>query len=539
MSKPKVARLVVDGEILPHPPSSPPEPSRSGGSEPPRARGGAGEALSRELANLPATDLGNAKRFLRRFGHLFLFVREWGWLVWDGRRWARSGAEGQLEDMIKRTIELIGDEVRAVTATNDDRVVGQKRKKPVQLSEALAEWALKSQQAGHVNCIKGLVQSDRERHVSVFDADPMLINLLNGTLVVRKDSHDPYVQLKPHDRDDLITKLAQVAYDPEATCPLFDRFLDRVQPDVGVGGSKPTQRFLDQWGGLSLTGDASEQKLAFFWGKGRNGKSVWVDTVAHITGDYAETVPIETFLDSGRARRGGEASPDLAILPGVRLLRTSEPEKGAKLAESLIKLTTGGEPIKARHLNRDFFSFQPQFKLTIQGNYRPKIDGTDEGIWGRLYLIPWKIFIPPAERDPNLARKLRDEAPGILNRLLAGLCDWMDNGLTIPEAVTEATEAYRADSDPLGRFLATCTATRMGARVQSSDMHRVFCAWAKANGEREWTSTGLGRALRERGIPDKKADVIWWLDIELTKGVGDFIDWEGNVISGGSKYGDE
>jgi putative DNA primase/helicase len=325
-----------------------------------------------------------------------------------------------------------------------------------------------------------------------------------------------YVIFAPHDPGDLITKLAPVDYDPAAARPAFDTFLAEVQPQA------ENRRFLAQWHGLSATGETSEQKLAVYWGKGRNGKSTLIDALAHVLGDYSETVPIETFLAEGKGRNAGAATPDLAILPGVRFLRTSEPDRGAKLAEALIKLVTGGEPILARHLNRDYFRFYPQFKLTISGNYRPEIRGSDEGIWRRVQLVPWTVTIAKEKIDPDLGSKLQGEASGILNWLLDGLCDWLDNRLTVPADVTEATDSYRAESDPLGRFLAVCTERAEGLRVQSSVLHRLFLAWAKANCEREWSAQGFGRAMREKGYKSVNSQFIWWVDINTTRRAEDF-----------------
>lgn len=497
------------------------QPSQSGeppSDDPPGGQGG------RACCDFALTDLGNAKRFVARFGSEFAYVREWGWLAWDGRRWAKGGAEKRLEDAIKLTIELIANEARELRDGPDDHVVKVVKGQPLRRSDVHKAWAETSQSNSHIACVKGLVLSDLERQVGEFDAELTAINVLNGTLRVSKHPTDPYVVLHPHRREDLITKLAPVIYDPAAACPLFDKYLNEVQPAPDM------QRYLDAWGGLSLTGIAV-QTLLFLYGNGRNGKSVWVDAVASVAGDYAESVPIETFLDQGRSKKGSDATPDLAALPGVRLLRTSEAERGSKLAESLIKAVTGGEPIRARHLNKDFFSFKPQFKLTIQGNYRPKIVGADEGIWGRLQLVPWGVFLPPERRDRTLPLKLQAEASGILNRLLSGLCDFLDNDLPVPGVVQESTKQYREDMDPLGRFLEACTEPKIGDRVQATEMHRVFNAWARANGETEWTAKGLGSALRDRGLPSKKADVIWWLDIRLTKSEADFGQPKGDGIS--------
>lgn len=484
-----------------------------------------GSDLDQRLAFFPLTDLGNAERFVERHRGRFLFCPTMGWLAWDGRRWGPDGADGLILRAEHDTARAIQAEADAIRESDRDlRIDVKKDGTVVMLSDKIAAWGRTSEGASRLGAIAKRAAPYLEVAPAALDADPMRINVLNGTLAIATRDDGSYVVLRPHEPTDLITKLAPVAYDPSAACPAFDAFLARVQPDPTV------RRFLDQWSGLSLTGDTGEQKLVFHHGTGRNGKSVYVDAVGHVAGDYAATIPIETFLETGRARRGGEATPDLATLPGVRMLRTSEPEKGAKLAEALIKLATGGEPINARHLNKPFFSFKPCFKLTIQGNYRPKVDGTDEGIWGRLTLVPWGVFIPKPERDRGLGLKLRAEASGILNRLLSGLCDWLDNGLVIPAEVEVATETYRADSDPIGRFLAACTRPLIGARAQSTALHTLYGAWARVNGEAPRNQTVFGKALKERGLADKKSGVQWWLDIEMVKHPNDFVDFHGEPL---------
>lgn len=478
------------------------------------------EALNERLAFFPLTDLGNAERFVARFEDHFRWCPAIGWLYWDGRRWARDGADGRVALAEHRTARAIQREADSIRGTLRDKVIDPAKGKT--LSDKIAAWGRTSEASGHLGAIGKRAAAYLEVATTDLDANPWLINVLNGTLVVNRKAGDgEAITFRGHDPADLITKLAAVRYDPDAVSPVYDDFLAYVQP------GEAERVFLHQWGGLSLTGDTSEQKLAFFYGKGKNGKSTLVDAWGLIAGDYGETVPIETFLDQGRARGAGQATPDLALLPGVRMLRTSEPEKGAKLAESLIKLVTGGEPIQARHLNRDFFKFYPSFKLTLSGNYRPTVDGTDDGIWRRVMLVPWAVTVPEERRDRQLGDKLKLEASGIFNRLLDGLRDWLDRGLVTPETVTKATEEYRSDSDPLGRFLAVCVKVSPGERVQSSEMHKLFTAWAAASGERAWTPQGLGRALGERGLRKKQSNVIWWLDVELLKRVAEFVDADG------------
>ncbi len=532
--------------------SGSPEPSRTGedADNAPAGETGAGgrgdareaevpdAASDADLAMEPCTDLGNAQRFIARHGRRFLHVREWGWLHYDGRRWSREGAQGRLERAVQDTIWRIADEIDALEGSPSALdTVDYERGKPVSRIQQLRKWALKSQGAGHVACVAGLALAKLERQAQDFDRDLYAFNVQNGTLFFGRRGGKAGFSLKPHDPDHLITKISPVAYDPAARCERYDRFLMEVQPPPADSDDLSMHRFLHQWGGLSLIGDTSEQKLVFLYGKGRNGKGVWVEAIAHVAGEYAQSTPIETFLDSGRARRGGEASPELAELAGVRLLRTSEPKKGAKLDDGLIKLVTGGDEMRARFLNKDLFKLVPRFKLTMQGNYRPKIADNSESIWNRIQLVPFPVFFQPDQRDPKLLDKLKAEASGILNRLIDGLLDWIENGLIQPQSVKDATESYRSDSDPIGRFLEVCTRPEIGKRVQSSALHALYLAWAKANGEFEQSAVAFGRILADRGLPKKKADTVWWLDMTTTKELSDFVDSHGRPIAGDTLEG--
>lgn len=468
------------------------------------------------LAWHPLTDLGNAERCAARFKDRLKYVAAVGWLWWDGQRWSREGADEKIQRAAHETARAIQDEAAAIRGTDADTAFETKRDgKVVHHSDRLASWGRASESAQKLSAIAKHAAPYLSVDAGELDADPWAINVLNGTIIIRHDAgDDDPIRFVPHDPDRLITKLAPVFYDPAARCERYDSFLAEVQP------APEMRRFLHAWAGYSATGSIEEQKLCFFYGKGRNGKSTLVDTWSTVFGDYGETVPIETFVDQGRGRNAGAATPDLAILPGIRFLRTSEPEKNAQLAESLIKLTTGGEPIQARHLNRDYFKFRPAFKLTMSGNYRPKISGTDEGIWRRVILVPWPVTVEKPE--PHLLERLAGEASGILNRILDGLRDYLDNGLQLPAAVKQATQDYREDSDPLGRFLAECVATSPGDRVAARRMHEVYSAWAHAYGEHIWKPKGLSQALQERGFFSIRSNGKFWNNVRLSRSEIDF-----------------
>ncbi|AMK19345.1 DNA primase [Sphingobium sp. MI1205] len=491
----------------------------------------------------PMTDFGIGERLIARHGTAFRFTTAKGWLGWDDRRWRvldqdKDGPPpSELQSAIFDTIRAIQAEARAVrqTGIHDpdsnphglDRLIPSGRKN-VLLSALLAKFGRESETAGKPSSIAKLAQKWLTVSIEAFDCDPFAINVLNGTLRFERyrDSDGrrrARFSLEAHRREDLNTKLAPVAFDPDAICPIYDDFFAWAHPDGGM------RRYLHQVVGYTATGDTGEQKLWFHYGLGANGKSTAMDLWAHVLGDYAGTIGIETFLDQGIKKRGDAASPDLARLGGVRLLRASEPERGAKLNEALIKAATGGEPMAVRALHRGFFDLLPLFKLHIGGNYKPSIPGTDEGIWRRMKLVPWNAHVADGERDEQLPLKLRAEAAGVLNHMVRGLLDWLANGLIEPDAVREATAQYREDSDPLARFLKLCTAQDQQGRVQSSRLYEVFQAWCKAAGEREWTPVGFSKAMLDKGFVKKTSNGVQWLGMRLVREVGDFVDEHGRV----------
>lgn len=502
--------------------------------------------LHLRCARFPFTDFGIAERFQARFGDQYRFTTAKGWLGWDERRWKvldqdEKTPPAEIIDAVWRTIRAIQDEARVVEDSGEGGhgldFAYIKAKQLRWHHQDVAMFGRQSETSGKPASIQLLARRWLTVPIESFDCDPMAVNVLNGTLRFRRETVDgvkrAWVQLEPHDRADLNTRLAPVIYDPAATCTVYDGFIEWAQPVARM------RRYLHQWAGYSISGDISEQKLHFWYGLGANGKSTAIDIWAHVAGDYAGTIGIETFLDQGIKKRGEQASPDLARLGGVRLLRASEPERGAKLNEALIKAATGGEPMAVRALHRGFFDLSPLFKLTIGGNYRPDIPGTDEGIWRRMKLIPWEQHRAEDERDEDLPAKLRAEASGVFNHMVRGLIDWLENGLVEPDEVKAATQQYREDSDPLARFLRLCTEPDEAGKVQSSRLYGVFQAWCKVAGEKEWTQKGFSKALLDKGHRKKASDGMQWLGMRLIREAHDFVDAEGRPKEQLDEAGDD
>ncbi|MBD9528391.1 phage/plasmid primase, P4 family [Paracoccus sp. PAR01] len=496
----------------------------------------------RDCAELPLNDHGNGQRFVRHFGDDVIWVPRVGWFVWTGQRWEQDADEIAVRRRAQRLGGLIEQEIpHLVLEEWQMRKLGEGRdlrRRAGELDEIIARGgdeadaartersALNPRLADIDNLGKVLTSKrkdhrgfartsgntariqaamtegavDLARYLAVLDAEGLDVNCASGVLRFSVDptgdmgfGPESKVTLLAHARELLMTKMMPVDYDPDARAPAFEKFLTRIQPQTEM------RAFLQRWIGLSMTALTGEQKLCFFYGGGGNGKSVLVDLIARIMGDYASTAKIESL--TGRNRRGGgEATPDLIPLVGARMVRASEPEEGEKLQEGLIKELTGGEPILVRALNKDFFEFHPLFKLTISGNHKPDIRGLDDGIWRRVLLVPFDVQIPKAERDPALGEKLWAERSGILNWMIAGLLSYLEGGLREPAAVLDATKEYREQSDPIGLFLdSACVVTGDSAdSVPTKDLVLAFNYWMDQRGEGQWKERTISLRLKEK-----------------------------------------
>jgi putative DNA primase/helicase len=422
----------------------------------------------------PCTDYGNAQRFVQDHGEEIRFVPRWNArMEWDGRRLTRDSTLSW-ERRAKATLR--GCLIAAAALPDKDK-------------DQLVRHAQRSESRQGIANMLELAKSEAEiviRHDDL-DADPWLLNVLNGTLDLRTGV------LRPHHVSDLITKLAPVEFDPTAKAPQFLRFLTRV-----LAGDEETIRFLQRFIGYCLTGDTREQVLLFLHGLGANGKSTLIEAIRWMLGDLAKTMDFSTLTI--RKQEGGPR-PDLAALVGARAAIASEVEDGSRLAEVVVKQLTGGEVISCRSLYQEPFEFRPTFKVLLAANHRPAIRGTDLAIWRRVCMVPFSVTIPENERDAELPQKLRAELPGILNWALEGCRAWQSGGLAPPASVRAATDEYRQSMDTLGAFIAErCSTAFADGNAGASDLFRAYDSWAKENGEHALGSRKFGEKLLEKGF---------------------------------------
>lgn len=295
---------------------------------------------------------------------------------------------------------------------------------------------------------------------------------------------------------DGITKTTAVAPAENADCPLWLRFLDET-----TGRDAEMVRFLRQWFGYCLTGDTREHALVFVFGPGGNGKSVFLNVLTGILGDYAATATMDAFI----AAHGDKHSTDLAMLRGARLVTASETEEGRQWAEARIKQLTGGDPITARFMRQDNFTYRPQFKLTIVGNHKPVLRTVDDAQRRRFNLVPFNH--KPETPDKALEQKLRTEWPAILRWAIDGCLDWQTNGLARPSSVAKATADYFADQDLLGQWIDEECDSEPGNRWKSATSAALFASWlgySTRAGEKAGSRKSFAEELERRGFENRK-----------------------------------
>lgn len=438
---------------------------------------------TRELLREHRTDRGNARRLVIAHGHDLRYCAAWGqWFVWDGRRWGRDLTQ-EVERRAKDAALRIYTEAATAEAESERK--------------DLASWARKSESAARLRDMVRLAQSEPEIAMAPdsLDADPWLLNVRNGTLDLRSGD------LRPHNPNDLITKLGDVDYDPKAKCLKWQEFLDRVtQGDADLGS------YLQRAVGYSLTGRVSEQVLFFLYGSGANGKSTFLNVLRDLLGDYGHQAPPDLLL----AQSNDPHPTGMAGLQGRRFVECSEIDEGRRWAEVTVKQLTGGDRITARFMRQDYFEFEPTFKIWLAANHKPTVRGRDHAIWRRLKLVGFEASIPLEEQIPDLHERLiTDEAPGILRWAVEGCLDWQHEGLAEPAPVSEAVATYRNEEDVLGDFLEDCFESEPQDVLVSDDsrwfttnaeLMGAYQDWAKRNSERPLSQRELGRALQERGF---------------------------------------
>lgn len=456
-------------------------PSAGGGKIPRKPSGGTIELGEILPSRYESNDVGNARRLVDRFGQHLLYVVNLGWHAWDGKRWSLDAGEIAAKSYAQKTAQSIFSEIAGLTDQTN--------------KEARAKWAISS---GFSPRLNGML-SQAEPHLAVtvddLDQDPWLLNCENGTVDLRSGS------VSPHDPKSMITKLCPVNYNWDATCPSWDKFISEI-----FAGDKDLIEFTHRAFGYSLSGSTREQVIFIMHGSGSNGKSVLLETMAAIFGDYARQCPSDTF--SVKEKTSG-INNDIARLAGARMVSVVETEQDKKLAEGLVKQATGGDRMAARFMHKEFFEFTPLFKIWLATNHKPRIRGTDHGIWRRIRLMPFNVTFEDADtasegspiKDDTIKDKLLLELPGVLTRIVQGCIDWQESGLQPPKAVSDATSEYREAQDRIAGFIADRCDTYPTYNCRVSTLYEAYKRWCAETGETPLSGNPFGERLDDKGYP--------------------------------------
>lgn len=429
------------------------------------------------------TETGNALRMLDAHGERLRYVPDaQAWLAWGDCAWQwDAGAAG----------------VRSLAANLHTLIYAEGAQHVADI-EHFVKWARASQKLQTIKSSVALLSDysqirlplaniDADHFAVGFDQARQVIDLRNGATRAATPA-------------DYITKTLRVeAIGGAAKAVRWAQFLDQV-----FGGDAELIDWMQRFAGYLLTGSTREQIFLFCFGYGANGKSVFIEVLKHVMGDYSRAIASETLSES--KRQAGSATPDLAALIGARLVLCSETEDNTALAESLVKSLVGGDSMSVRNLYAAPVQFTPNFKLVMAGNHKPIVRGNDNGLWRRVRLVPFNRSFTPEERDLHLIDKLKAEAPHILAWMVAGCIKWQQHGLAdTPAAVRAATEEYRTDQDITGAWFEERIVAASQHDSPAASLYASYSAWCTSNGHRPASSTALGRRLEERGYRKGKS----------------------------------
>jgi putative DNA primase/helicase len=448
------------------------------------------------------TDLGNSERLARRAAKRMRYVSGLSWLWWDGKRWR--------QDTRERVREEAKTAVRGIYAEAAQPEDSAQR-------ERIAKWAKSSEAGSRINAMVELARSDprlRLKEVTQLDALDNVLNVQNGILDL--DS----LELKPHDPNALLTKIARAAYDPTAQCPFWESTLEYFLPDEEI------RDWVQRAAGYSLLGTYSEWLFIPF-GLGANGKSTFLYGLRDVSGDYAIEAAPELLTEKRERNAGTDAA--LADLRGARLVTTIETQAGKRMAEALMKQLTGESIIKAKLMRENYFEFENRAAIWLATNHKPIIQGTDHGVWRRVCLIPFEVTMPDDRKveQAEVKKRLHAERDGILRWLIDGLRMYREHGLEpLPAAVIAATAKYRAEMDTLGEWREDCCTQRDDAHVPVRTLRESYEAHCEGTGRKPMPGSEYIEQLEELGLTRRlikaprsqggKADKCW-VGIELSK----------------------
>jgi len=413
-----------------------------------------------------------ALRFSQIYADDLRYVAPWGrWMRWNSQRWIHEDTL-EVADFARKVCRSVAAYVRT------DVQLTPKQQQTV---------ANKYGAAQTVSNIERFAKADRRHAATIaqWDADIWALNTPAGVVDLRTGA------LTSGAREAYMTKITRAS--PGGACPAWIAFLH-----TATAGDADLIGFLKRMAGYCLTGSTRDHALFFVYGTGGNGKGTFLNTLQWILGDYNRTAGMDVFTE----KKHDSHPTELAALMGARMVTAQETEEGKRWAEARIKALTGGDPITARFMRQDDFTYDPQFKLVIAGNHKPGLRNVDEAIKRRMHLIPFTVEIPESKRDTRLSEKLRAEAGGILAWAIEGCLEWQQTGLQAPAAVIAATDEYLEQEDQFANWITDSCEVGNYAHA-AKPLYLSYKAWADRAGEfaipqKRWSAKMIAKGFTKK-----------------------------------------
>ena len=494
--------------------------------------GGSGDEKPPEISSrfiqdcLHANELGDGMLFAEIHRDLFLYNKlAADWLSWCGHYWDRD----IMEDVVA-SVETVADRYLAEARKLVDEIGnfvknGEKERADdlKTLQDRIYKRVLRLRsERGRANCLK-FAHTNKSNQLAIkgdeLDTNHWLMACKNGVVDLRTG------ELRPGRPEDLISKASPVEYAGiDAPAPVWERTLDEI-----FMGHQPLIDYVARLFGYGITGLTIEHFLPIFYGQGRNGKGVIIETISQVLGDLMAPIQAEMLLDQGRVKNSAGPSPDIMALRGLRIAFASETDQGRRFSTSRVKWLTGGDTLKGRFPHDKYeVEFSPTHMLILMTNSKPDVSDDDFAFWERVHLVPFELSF--VEREPEkdnerpadkyLRQKLAEEGPGILAWLIRGCMEWQRIGLEPPAKVVDATREYRRDEDLLGHFLMDCCFEDPKMETAAADLYDRFRKWWEINVSRKILSQKKFGGMMVKKFKRSKSGTYRYFGVGLNP------DWE-------------
>ena len=423
--------------------------------------------------------IGNGRMFVDFFRSIILMNDTRGrWYIYDGRVWRPDQHDIKIAEMAKDFRDALLAFAPSITSEDTRNrylkrvdALDQRKYRDLMVKDAASDPT---------------VTVD----MSAFDRDKFLFNCHNGTINLITG------EFRPHDPKDMLTKMTEVDYVPDAVCERWLTFMDEVMED-----DKERIKYLQKAIGYAMSGDTRLECMFILYGAtSRNGKGTTMETVLRILGEYGRTAKPDMLSKKGFADSSGP-SEDVARLNGARMVNVSEPEKSMQIDASLTKQMTGNNILTARFLRENSFEFKPQFKLFIDTNHLPQISDMTLFESDRIKIIPFNRHFTAEERDIDLKSFFAkpENLSGILNWCLEGFRLYMTEGLDMPDSVEQATTQYRQQSDRIMMFTSQCVKKERGQELRAQAVYSRYKDWCAENGFKYENASNFRKKMEQAG----------------------------------------